>query len=186
MKLLVNGDSQKVDYGIANEKPFFCTFGIGFDAQIGWKFAKNETRGFGAYVKAVIKEFFTYKPKKYTIEIDGKKVVTRAFLITVANSGQYGNNAYISPEARIDDGLLDVCILKPFPKIASFSLAYRLFTRTMHKSKYMTIIRGKYITMACKKKMKVHYDGEPVKMSKKLEISIIQGGLKVIVPKKLS
>ncbi len=182
MKLLVNGKTLAIDYGIVNEKPFFCTFGIGFDAQIGWKFAKNETRGFRAYVVAVIKEFFSYKPKKYTIEIDGKKIVTRAFLITIANSGQYGNNAYISPEARIDDGLLDVCILKPFPKIAAFSMAYRLFTHTMHKSKYLTIIRGKYITMACKKKMKVHYDGEPLKLSKKLEISIIPKGLNVITP----
>jgi diacylglycerol kinase (ATP) len=182
MKLLVNGKTLKIDYGIANEKPFFCTFGIGFDAQIGWKFAKNETRGFSSYVRAVIKEFFSYKPKKYTIEIDGKKTVTRAFLITIANSGQYGNNAYISPEAKIDDGLLDICILKPFPKIAAFSLAFRLFTHTMHKSKYLTIIRGKQISMACKKKMKVHYDGEPLKLSKKLEIQVVPKGLNVITP----
>ncbi len=182
MQLLVNGKVQKMDYGLANDKPFFCTFGIGFDAQIGWKFAKNETRGFSSYVKAVIKEFFTYKPKKYIIEIDGRKIITKAFLITIANSGQYGNNAYISPGARIDDGLLDVCILRPFPKIASFSLAFRLFTRSMHKSKYLEIIRGKYIMMECKKKMKVHYDGEPVKMSKKLEVKIVPKGLHVLVP----
>jgi len=179
--LLNHGKIMSIDYGIINDNPFFCTCGVGFDAHIGFKFAQSANRGFTTYIKETIAAFFHYKPKKYTIKVDDAKIKTRAFLVTAANAGQYGNDAYIAPHADICDGLLDVCILNPFPKRKAFGIGYRLFNRSMDRSEYVKVIKGQSITIKRKKKGEVHLDGEPAIMGKKLKISIIKHGLKVLV-----
>jgi YegS/Rv2252/BmrU family lipid kinase len=176
------GSVIRIDYGKINDNPFFCTCGVGFDAHIGNKFAQSTSRGFFTYVKETIAAFFHYRPKKYKIKIDGEKLKTRAFLITVANAGQYGNDAYIAPQADITDGMLDLCILTPFPKHKAFHLGYRLFNRTMDQCSYIKVRKGQTITIKRKKKGEVHLDGEPAIMGKKLKINIVEKGLKVIIP----
>jgi len=176
------GSIKVIDFGKINDNPFFCTCGVGFDAHIGNKFAQSEHRGFYTYLKETIAAFFHYKPKKYKINIDGEKLKTRAFLITVANAGQYGNDVYIAPQADITDGMLDLCILTPFPKFKAFHMGYRLFNRTMDQCSYIKVRKGQTITIKRKKRGEVHLDGEPAIMGKKLNIIIIEKGLKVIVP----
>ncbi|MDP4210428.1 MAG: YegS/Rv2252/BmrU family lipid kinase [Bacteroidota bacterium] len=183
LELQNQGKIFAMDYGVINENPFFCTCGVGFDAHIGNKFASSTKRGFMTYIKQTISAYFTYKPKKYKIKIDGEKSKMRAFLITVANAGQYGNDAYIAPQADIQDGLLDVCILKPFPKRKAFRIGFRLFNRTMDQCEYIRVKTGQTITIKRKKKGEVHLDGEPAIMGKKLKINIVEKGLKVVVPK---
>lgn len=182
VKLLNNGIVKKIDTGKINHSYFFCTCGIGFDAHVGKVFDKLEGRGFINYLKIVLKEYFTYSSKKYKFSIDGKKYKERAFLITFANAGQYGSNAYISPGARIDDGLLDICVMKPFPKIKSLLLGFRLFNRTIDKSQYLRVFRGREITIKRKKNYTIHIDGDPVKMKKNIKVGILSKALRVIVP----
>lgn len=182
IKAINTGSTKTIDYGIINDKIFFCTAGVGFDAKIGHKFAKTAERGFYGYFRATLEEYMTYKPKKYKITIDGEKISVRAFLVTAANASQYGNNAYISPDALIDDGLLDICVLKPFPKNRVFGIGIRLFNRTLDQSPFLEIHRGKNVFVKRKKKGPAHFDGEPVKMGKKVEISIVAKGLKILVP----
>jgi YegS/Rv2252/BmrU family lipid kinase len=183
VELLNNGKILTIDYGTINDNPFFCTCGVGFDAHIGNKFAQSESRGFTTYIKETIAAFFHYKPKKYSIKIDGEKFKTRAFLVTAANAGQYGNDAYIAPEADICDGLLDLCVLNPFPKRKAFNIGFRLFNKSIHHSEYVKSIKGESITIKRKKKGEVHLDGEPAIMGKKLKIRIVKQGLKVVVGK---
>jgi YegS/Rv2252/BmrU family lipid kinase len=182
--MLNNCLKSEIDYGTINEQPFFCTCGVGFDAHIGNRFAQSKKRGFLTYVKETIYAFFNYQPKKYRIKIDGERYKHQAFMVTCANSGQYGNDAYISPSADIRDGLLDVCILSPFPKRKALDIGIRLFKRTMDKSEYLTVIKGKKITIKRKKKGEVHLDGEPALMGKKIKVRIEPLGLKVLVPGK--
>ncbi|MBN2609943.1 MAG: diacylglycerol kinase family lipid kinase [Bacteroidales bacterium] len=182
VRMFNNCHIRKIDAGMVNKKYFFCTCGIGFDAHVGKVFDKLEGRGFFNYLKTVIKEFFSYNPKKYKLYIDGKKYREKAFLITFANAGQYGSNAYIAPGARIDDGLLDICIMKPFPRIKSLILGLRLFSKSIDKSKYLQVLRGKDIRVKRKKKYTIHIDGDPVKMKKNIRVTIMQKALRVMVP----
>lgn len=182
--LFNNCEVSAMDFGTINDHPFFCTCGVGFDAHIGNKFAQSKNRGFMTYVKETIYAFFHYRPKKYKIKIDGQKFKNQAFMVTVANAGQYGNDAYISPTADVRDGLLDVCILSPFPKMKAFNIGIRLFKRTLDKSEYLEVIKGKKISITRKKKGEVHLDGEPAYMGKKIKIKIEPLGLKVIIPRK--
>lgn len=182
--MLNNCEESMIDYGTINEQPFFCTCGVGFDAHIGNKFSQNKKRGFFTYVKETVYAFFHYQPQNYKIKIDGEKFRNQAFLVTVANAGQYGNDAYISPSADIRDGLLDVCILSPFPKMKVIDLGIRLFKRTIDKSEYVDVIKGKKISIKRKDKGEVHLDGEPAMMGKKLKIKVEPLGLRVLIPRK--
>ncbi|HEX3008071.1 MAG TPA: YegS/Rv2252/BmrU family lipid kinase [Bacteroidales bacterium] len=181
--MLNNCEDSPIDYGTINGFPFFCTCGVGFDAHIGNKFAQSKKRGFFTYVKETIYAFFHYRPKKYSLKIDGERNKHQAFMVTVANSGQYGNDAYISPSADIRDGLLDVCIMSPFPKRKAIDIGIRLFRKTIDKSEYVNVIKGKKVTIKRKKKGEVHLDGEPAIMGKKIKIKIVPLGINVLVPR---
>lgn len=184
VNIINKGRSTFIDAGKLNDIWFFCTCGIGFDAKIGRKFSKIKVRGFASYIRTVIREFRRYNSKKYKFETDGKKVARRAFLITVANASQYGNNAIIAPQARIDDGLFDVCILRPFPIIKVIGLAIMLFRKSIDESSYYEVLKAKEIQFRKKRKKFIfHYDGEPVKLKKtKINISMHPKCLEIIVP----
>jgi YegS/Rv2252/BmrU family lipid kinase len=184
IKIIEAGNKKIIDGGTLNDSWFFCTCGIGFDARIGHKFTKINKRGFAAYLKTAVEEYTGYKPRKYAFSVDDEKFVRKAFVITVANASQYGNNAYIAPDALIDDGLFDVCIIKPFPFHKGLSLGMKLFNRSIQYSKYHEVVRGKTIKFKKpKKKYRFHYDGEAVKFGKeKIVIEMHPKTLSVIVP----
>ena len=182
LKWINEASAISIDYGLVNDLPFFCTFGVGFDAHIGRAFALSEKRGWTTYLFIIVREFFSYRSRKYKLKIDGDKFKTRALVLTVANSAQYGNNGYISPHADITDGLLDVCILRPFPKLLSALVGIRLLCRRIDKSRrYYRMIKGKEIVIKRKREGHVHLDGEPCTMGKKLTIRIVPKGLNVLV-----
>src|SRR5690606_36596041 len=90
-------DMQDVDVGIVNQHPLFNVAGLGFDASVSDRFASDSQRGPIGYLRSVINVLKDYKPSKYRLTIDGVKYEREAFMISVANSPQYGNNAYIAP-----------------------------------------------------------------------------------------
>jgi YegS/Rv2252/BmrU family lipid kinase len=172
-----------IDYGLINNTPFFCTCGVGFDALIGDKFAQCKGRGLSNYVKTTIREYFKYKPETYKITIDDVQTINRpAFLITFANGSQYGNNAYIAPQADICDGKLDMCIMSPFKLYKAPGLGIRLFAKSIDRSSLLHIEKVSKIVLERASEGVIHFDGEPCRMGKKLEISLINKGLNIIVP----
>jgi len=161
--------------------PFFCTSGMGFDAHIGKIFASLKGRGFGGYIKAVLREFASYQPQKYKLTANGTTINKDAFLITFANASQYGNNAYIAPQANVTDGKLDICILKPFPVYSMPSLALRVFNKTADKSFYMDTMKETDITIVRENEGPIHLDGEPYETGKEITVKILPACLKILV-----
>jgi diacylglycerol kinase (ATP) len=181
MELINDPKIVDIDYGLMNKVPFFCTCGVGFDAAIGNRFAEGTARGFFAYVIAAFREYILFKPSVYKIEGDSKPVKTKAFLITCANASQYGNNAFISPNANIQDGLLDVVVISPFPYMRAISLGFRLFSKSIYRFRYHTTFRTEKLVIRRKKAGDVHFDGEPGQMKKKIVIRVVKAGLRVMV-----
>lgn len=182
--VIIKGNTTKIDSCTINNIPFFCTAGMGFDAHIGQLFANSKTRGFKTYTKIVSSEFKKYKAEEYTINADGVEIKTKAFLITIANANQYGNNAFISPLSNISDGLMDIVILKPFNFIYSPLIISRLFLKKTHNSKFVQTFKAKKIIVYRNEKKPIHFDGEPLIMGNELHFNIINNSLNVIVPKK--
>jgi YegS/Rv2252/BmrU family lipid kinase len=181
LKVINTVNTIDIDYGLANERPFFCTLGTGFDAHVSEIFSHSKKRGFRKYVTIIAKEFLTYRTQKYALKIDDHDLETKAMALTVANASQYGNNAYISPLSDICDGKLDVCIVRPFPKIFAFGLALRLISGTIHRSPFYRSCKAERITILRQNGQPVHLDGDPFEMDKEINIRIVRHGLKVIV-----
>jgi len=176
-----------VDTALVNGTPFLAVAGTGFDAEVATMFAESKMRGFFSYIYLSAKKYFTYKPALYEIRIDGTIYQRTAFVITVANGSQYGNNAYIAPEASTKDGLLDVCIIKPFSFLIGVSLLWRLFRRTLNHSPNVEIIRGKNIEIRKAKaneKLCLHYDGEPGGEMDAIKFAVQPRSLRIITPEK--
>ena len=95
-----------------NENIYASIAGVGFDALIAREFEKTHTRGFQPYLKLVIQNYPQYKQHTYNLTIDGKQIETQALFISFANSNQFGFNTEIAPKASLEDGLIDVIIVK--------------------------------------------------------------------------
>mgnify|MGYP003575449155 CR=1 FL=1 len=172
---------EAIDTGLLNGRKFFNMAGVGFDAHISAVFAALNTRGFIGYVKTTLKEIASYKSQLYLINIDGISIERRAFMLSIANSSQFGNNAHVSPKASARDGLLDVCIIKPFPLYHFPVMVYHMFSKTADKSKYVEIVRGKNIYIKREGKDAVHLDGEPEEMQSELKIEVKPLSLAVVI-----
>lgn len=180
LQVIENAQLKKIDSVLINNIPYFCTAGIGFDALIANAFATSTKRGFATYILTTIKEFFSYKPNQYTISVDGITYIKTAFLITIANAGQWGNNVYIAPGAKLDDGLLRVCILNPFPLWQIPNIATKLLLKKIDHSQYLTTLVGKKIEINYTGKLPVHFDGEPITINDKISIEVIPLSLSVV------
>ena len=178
---LSTGHMETIDSGKLNGKPFFNMAGMGFDAHISEVFSHTKKRGFISYIKSSIKEVASYKPQTYQIEIDGKTYKREAFMLSFANSSQYGNNAHISPNASVQDGLLDVCVIKKFPLWRFFEMGIRMITKSVDKTKYVEIIRGRHIVVKRDSPGPVHLDGEPQITGTDTVIDVLPNSLKIIV-----
>ena len=171
-----------IDTARFNDKCFFNMAGMGFDAHISSVFAGNKSRGLSGYLKLGFKEMINYKPQTYHIYIDGKEYIRKAFVVSVANSSQYGNNAHIEPHASITDGLLDVCIIKEFPIYKIPVLAYHMLNASADQSNMVEIIQGREIRIQRMSNDAIHIDGEPFFMGKEINVSIVPLSLNIITP----
>ncbi len=180
--VITKGKTIKMDTCQINDENFFCTAGTGFDAHIGNLFANSGKRGFSTYTKIVGREFKNYKPSSYRIVADGKEININAFLVTVANANQYGNNVYISPDADITDGLMNVVVLKPFGLIHAPALVGRMFLKNMHKAALVETFKAKQVDVFRNDSGPIHFDGEPFIMGNELKFRMFPNSLQIIVP----
>lgn len=170
-----------LDYGIINGHPFFCTCGMGFDAFVSMKFAESGKRGPITYVENVLLEGLKYKPETYEIRDKDGVAQHKAFLISCANASQYGNNAYIAPQASMSDGLLDVIIMEPFDVLDAPQISIEMFNKTLDKNSKIKTFKSKKLHIHRSKPGVIHYDGDPVMSGEDIDIELQEKGIKIIV-----
>ena len=173
-----------IDYGKINNILFFCTCGVGFDAFISLKFADSGKRGLLTYLENTLHESLRYHPETYEIENEEGTVNYKAWLIACGNASQYGNDAYITPQASLTDGLMDVTIMEPFTVLDVPSLSFQLFNKTIDQNSRVKTMRAKKIKIHRVSDGVMHFDGDPLMAGKELEVEIIPAGLRVIASEK--
>jgi YegS/Rv2252/BmrU family lipid kinase len=184
--LIVKGHISTIDCCKANDRIFFCTCGVGFDAAVSQKFANEKRRGSLTYIKNTVEEYLSYQPESYELLIDDRTVKEQAFLVACGNASQYGNNAFIAPHANIQDGEMDITILSPFGPLDIPPLAIQLFTKRIDKHSKIKTFKGKKMTIIRQYPGVMHLDGEPIMADGQIEISIIPKSLRVITPETVS
>jgi diacylglycerol kinase (ATP) len=117
LQLIFKGEAAYIDGFYLNNR-FSCMLcGLGFDAQVAHDFARQSKRGLATYVKQTLLNFFRAKPYRFTIATPHSRFTTDAWFISIANSNQFGNQVTIAPKASLNDGLLDIVVVKKMNKL---------------------------------------------------------------------
>jgi YegS/Rv2252/BmrU family lipid kinase len=182
LDLILKGYTQKIDTAEINGKFFISIAGSGFDAKVALHFNKSKHRGFVNYAWIAVREYFRYKPLEYSITSNGQTITRKALLISFANSDRFGYNAVIAPESRLDDGLIDICILQKPPFFSALFLLIKFFRKKIHTSRYMEILRVPSAQIISKNKIPTHIDGDTGDSEASIDIHIHPSSLTMITP----
>lgn len=182
LDIIAEGRVEDCDYGTVNGRPFFCTFGMGFDAAVSDRFAASGQRGKISYVRSAIEEFLRFHHEHYTIHVDDRVITDDAFLVACCNASQYGNNAYIAPKASITDGVLDMVIVRKANILETAMIGVDLMAGTIHRNRIIETIPVRNATIVREGNGPAHIDGEPVSLGDRLTVECHHGGLRLLIP----
>ncbi len=182
VKVISRCNMGTMDLGVANDRIFVSNAGVAFDALISRKFAKSQRRGFAVYSWLVTKYMWLYRTRRFQISVDGQEMSEQAFMVNVANGTQFGYNFRIAPMASYTDGVLDVIIVRRFPRILGGVIALRAMTGTIHKSPYVRHFRGRSITISHPELKLMQTDGDAHACENKITFSVQPAAQKVIIP----
>ncbi|NMR34063.1 YegS/Rv2252/BmrU family lipid kinase [Chryseobacterium aquaticum] len=172
--------SRKIDTFTVNGRLSINVSGTGFDGKVVKEFEKT-SRGFKNYIKVSLKTFFSYKPIKLKF-FDEKyqKYNGKYLMINIANTRQFGNNAYIAPMASKSDGLVDMVLVKKFPLTYSALFAFRMFTKKLKDDDYVTYLPVSEIEFKVNTK-NWHLDGEFNKIKSPIHIKVQPSSLNILI-----
>lgn len=182
IRVILNGRRVMHDAIKINDRLSVNVSGIGFDAHVASLFGKDGKRGFSGYAKLTVSEYFRYRDQPVKIISDEDSVQTKAFLIAIANSTQFGNNAYIAPLADTNDGLTDITVVRKMPLYAMPGFVLRVFNRSVYQSAYATRFCNNSFRIECEDPLPLHIDGEPAGRNTLFHISTIKNAFALIVP----
>lgn len=189
LRTLIGGRVRVIDSAVANAFPFFNMMGLGFDAEISARFRTLTKRGLPRYLKIIFSEFFRHKPVRCAVAAlrdDGgwERIESDAFILAIGNSDQYGNDGFITPLARIDDGQLDMTLVRRVSPAGALPLAVRLLTRRLYGSRAVTHVRAREFVIERPAAGLIHTDGEPRETGARIEVRILPGSLRVMTPRR--
>jgi YegS/Rv2252/BmrU family lipid kinase len=180
--VIVGSSRRRIDAGRAGHRNFFVVAGVGFDAAVGKLFDGTSMRGPIPYFYLGIKHLMTYEPREVKLRFDEQTLELTPFLVTVANTCQYGNGAKIAPHARYDDGQLDICVITESNKMVILRHLPDLFNGTIDQVSLVQYYRSTDIVIEGDSPLLFHVDGEPDIVNGPLNISILPQALQVIAP----
>lgn len=180
LKLAAMGSAIKVDTGEANGHPFFNVMGIGFDAEVGRRFNETEGRGLFNYMREGWKAFRGYKTMRCEIETSSGSKALDAYIVAVANSSQYGSNAFIAPDASLTDGKLNLVAISEPNFLSFFILIWRMFRKKLYLSPRVTPICSERFILRMKSSGFFHVDGEIFRCGENLEVKACPKSLRIV------
>jgi diacylglycerol kinase (ATP) len=173
IKQILKGETESVDLVKVNDEYSCNMIGVGLDSHIAAEFEGSSKRGLKSYIYYTLKALFSFKPIKAEIDVNESKISGTFQMINIANTRQFGNNAYIAPDAKYNDGLLELVLMRPIPFYLIPSVIIKMFKGALKDSKYIQFIKTKQLTLKTDAK-NYHVDGEFRPMSKELSIAIDQ------------
>ena len=182
LDLIIKGSIKTIDTLKINDKNSFHISDLGFNARILKRVSKSSWKGRISYFLFGLNEFFRYWPQRYEVITPDNYFKGKALMIIITNSRGFGYNLKVNPLGLIDDGVFEICIIRKFPRLHVFKMLYRVFSKSLHKSRYAKIIKATQATIRNLKSGEIHIDGEPVEMDNNISVTINPASLNVAVP----
>ncbi len=182
ISLLGNGIIKSIDLIKINGKVCIHLGDVGLNARIVKRFEQEKKRGMFSYAKILLGEMFLLKHYYLNIRYDQTEIKRKVVSLTFANASKYGTGATINPNGLIDDGKFELVIVKPFPDIKIFSIAWKMFRNTLLTSDYIEIISCKEAQIHSSRRTTLQIDGEIIGKVKDIKAEIMHQALKVLLP----
>jgi YegS/Rv2252/BmrU family lipid kinase len=182
LEILRTGRPQVIDTGLADGHPFFNVAGLGFEADVAAEFNGLTGRGFARYFTTAVRLWRHGAAPECWIEHAGQRTPVQAFTVAVANSDQYGNQAFIAPDARVDDGLLDLTVVPRVTVWKALPLLVRLFAGSIDRAPGVLRLQGPRFVIVRPAPGLIHTDGETHQAGVRVEFAIQPRSLRVLVP----
>jgi YegS/Rv2252/BmrU family lipid kinase len=184
LRVVAEGVPRRVDVAEVNGRRFLSTFGTGLDARVVRRYEREagKVRGLLPYVVTGIKEFLTFRPTPVRLQLAGRSRELRPLLLVIANARMYGGGAVVAPNARMDDGLLDMVYVPPVGLLRGAYYTLKLFAGTLHRGSRVQTMRADSLELDLPEGTAVQLDGEPMTMGGHLSVRCLPSSLLVWVP----
>ncbi len=184
-RVIAEGHSRRIDVGEMNGRFFLGVAGIGYDALVGQLFEQRwgKQRGLWSYFLSALTGFFQYRPYPVQLRIGDRIISVAPLMVTAANTSQFGGGAIIAPQAKPDDGLLDICIIRRLNLLQALFYWPRLFSGRIDTVPQWEMVRADSLELISSRPVPVHVDGEFLDQCAHVRISVLPGGLYVRVPR---
>jgi YegS/Rv2252/BmrU family lipid kinase len=181
--VVLDGRVREVDVALANDIRYLGVAGLGFDSEVA-DFANHNVRflrGSAVYLYAILRVLPRFTPRPVEIRsVDGTRNVPIMFA-AIGNTRQYGGGIRITPDAAVDDGLLDLCIVHETTRVELLKTLPKAYTGAHVKSAFVEMSRGREFHFSSEKAMAVYADGEPITRTP-VSFGLCQEKLRVMVP----
>ncbi|HMS51725.1 MAG: diacylglycerol kinase family lipid kinase [Sphingobacteriales bacterium] len=180
---LNQGNTQLIDVGTVNDRYFFSNCGAGFEAVVVQHFNNIKRRGFNEYTRVIANQYFSYEVQTYHIELPNQTITERIFMLNFGNTGQYGYQVGLSPNSQLNDGVLEMAIVKQFPRWRASYLIPLMAMGRAQSSDYVSLHSITQAKVLLPPNAYVQIDGDAYKNpTNELHIGIKPSALNVIVP----
>ncbi|MBN4081680.1 YegS/Rv2252/BmrU family lipid kinase [bacterium AH-315-C07] len=176
------GNSKLVDTININDEICLNVGGVGFDAHIAKCFEESKGRGLTNYIRLIVREWFKFQNFSIKLSHNDCLLESQAFMICIANTDQFGNNAFISPLSNVADGKIEIVVIKKPSLFHLPILIYKLFNKVLSKSSIYNVVQTEEAILNLEVETPVHLDGEIASPAKTLKIRVNSGSLKVMTP----
>lgn len=174
-----NGKYKEIDTFLVNNQLSINVSGAGFDGEVAKEFEKT-SRGFANYIKTVLGIFSGFKPINIKFKGVYQKYDGEYLMINIANTKQFGNNAYIAPHADTTDGLIDVALVKKFPLTYAMPFIFKMFSKTLQEDEYIQYFSTSELEFSLDTNT-WHIDGDYTPIESPIKIKVLPKSLKILI-----
>jgi YegS/Rv2252/BmrU family lipid kinase len=181
-EIVARGGSRPVDLGDAGGRTFVGIASLGFDSDAN-RFADRLPARLGraVYAAGAARALVQWRPASFEVDVDGERIAFRGWSVAAANSGAYGGGMRLAPDARLDDGLLDVVLTSETTRARFATALPRVFRGTHVSQPFFRIVRGAEVRVGADRPFTIYADGEPVG-ELPIVVRAVPGAVRVLLP----
>ena len=179
---LLDGPERRIDLAAVDGRTYLGILSAGLDSDANR--LANENRlplGTAVYAYAALRALATWKTAHWSVAVDGEQHEFDGYCVAVSNSGVYGSGMFLVPDARLDDGLLDVVLVEAVPKRRYLANLPKVFKGTHLEEPGLRLLRGRSVSFRADRPFTAYADGDPI-AELPATVDVVPGTLRVLAP----
>lgn len=182
VKLLETGVERRIDLAFANGTVYLGILSAGIDSDVSRIALETRLKlGTFVYTYGVLRAIARWKPARWRVTVDGETHDYAGYSVAVANSGVFGGGMFLAPDASLEDGKLDVVLIRQQSRLRYLRGLPRVFNGSHLKDPAISLVQGSEVTFAADRPFTAYADGDPIG-ELPLTVSTLPGALRVVTP----